>query len=155
MSTQPSYLPAGYQTITPYLIVQEGIQAIDFYTKAFDAKEVMRMETPNKKIGHAELTIGGSKFMLADECPETGFKSPKTYGGCSVGLNVYVKNADEVVAQAVQLGAKIVREVKDQFYGDRSGTIEDPFGHLWTIATHIEDVTSEEIQKRAENLFPS
>jgi PhnB protein len=144
-----SFIPKGYRTVTPYLACGGAAAAIDFYRKAFGAKERMRMPGPGGKIGHAELEIGGSRVMLADEHPEIGFLGPRSRGGSAVHLHVYVKDVDAVVARAVAAGAKLVREVADQFYGDRSGSLEDPSGHVWHIATHQEDLSAAELRKRA------
>ena len=149
MATRP--IPDGYPTATPYLIVQGAARAIDFYVRAFRAKETMRFPGPDGRIGHAEIRVGTSPIMLADEFPEMGAKSPKTLGGTPVNLCLYVEDVDALFAQAVDAGAKQLRPVKDQFYGDRSGTLEDPFGHVWTIATHVEDVPPEELQRRMES----
>lgn len=153
MDKKNSYLPAGYQTLTAYLIVKNAAKAIDFYKEVFDAVEVMLMESPDKKIGHAELSIGDVKFMLADEHPEMNAYAPDKYKGSPVGMHLYVKDVDATAALAVKHGAKLVRKVENQFYGDRSGTVEDPFGHTWYIATHIEDVSEEEMKKRVADLF--
>ncbi|KTC78240.1 VOC family protein [Legionella brunensis] len=147
-----SYLPEGYSTITPYLIVANGTKAIEFYKNVFGAKEVMRMEGLDKRVGHAELTIGESKFMLADTCPEMNAKGPEAFGGSPVGIHVYVKDVDATAELAVKHGAKLIRKVEDQFYGDRSGSLEDPFGHIWHIATHIEDVSENELKKRMQEM---
>ena len=147
MPAQP--IPPGYHTVTPYLVVRGGAQALDFYKRAFGATELFRMADPSGKIGHAEIRIGDSAVMLADEFPEMGAVSPQTAGGSSVGLYLYVENVDALAAQAVAAGATVERPVKNEFYGDRSGTFRDPFGHKWTIATHVEDVSPEEIEKRA------
>lgn len=147
MPVQP--IPAGYHTITPYLFIKGAGQALDFYKKAFGATELMRFPGPNDTIGHAEIKIGDSIIMLADECLEMGVRGPKTIGGSSMCLMIYVEDADARFNQAVAAGAKVVRPLKDQFYGDRSGTLEDPFGHIWTIATHKEDLSPEELKKRA------
>jgi PhnB protein len=147
-------IPQGYEGATPYLAVGGAAKAIEFYTKAFGAVERDRMAGPDGKIMHAEIRIGAANIMLADEFPEMGFQSPKTLGGSPVMMVVYVPDVDAVFAQAIEAGATVKREVKDQFYGDRSGTLEDPFGHVWTIATHKEDLTAEEIRARAEKLGP-
>jgi PhnB protein len=143
-------IPDGYHTVTPYLIVQGAARAIEFYKKAFGATELMRFPGPGGKIGHAEIRIGDSPIMLADEHPETLSRSPQSLGGTPVGILLYVDNVDAMASQAVAAGAKVLRPVKDQFYGDRTGTFEDPFGHQWTIATHKEDLTGEEMQGRLE-----
>jgi PhnB protein len=147
MAVKP--IPDGYHTATPYLIVRDGARALDFYKRALGAEELFRMTAPNGKIGHAEIKIGNSILMLADEHLEMGCKSPQSYGGTSVSIMLYVEDADSRFQKAVAAGAKVQRPLKDQFYGDRSGTIEDPFGHEWTIATHKEDLSPEEIEKRA------
>lgn len=146
-------IPAGYNNITPYLIVNRGSKAIDFYKKVFSAKEVMRMEQPDGKIGHAELKFGDTKIMLADEHPEMNAHAPGKFGGSPVGIHLYTKNVDKVADLAVAAGAKLVRPVEDQFYGDRSATLEDPYGHTWHISTHIEDVSKAQMKKRAAELF--
>jgi PhnB protein len=141
-------IPEGYNSITPYLIVKGASAAIDFYKQAFGATETMRMPMPDGRLGHAELRIGDSAVMLADEFPEAEAISPKTLGGTTVGLMIYVEDADSMFNKAVSLGAKVKKPMADQFYGDRNGTVEDPWGHKWTIATHVEDVTLEETQRR-------
>lgn len=141
--------PAGYHTLTPYLIVRGGVKALAFYTKALGARELYRIDMGGGKVGHAEMVVGDSPFMLADEHPEMGFRSPQSYGGTPVSLCLYVANCDQAVARAVKAGATLQRPVQDQFYGDRSGTVVDPFGHVWTLATHIEDVAPDEIARRA------
>jgi PhnB protein len=145
-------IPDGYHSITPYLIVAYGAGAIAFYQQAFEAKVRMRLAAPDGKIGHAELRIGDSLIMLADEAPQMGALAPPTVGGSPVGLHLYVEDVDAVVARAVAAGATVTRSVADQFYGDRLGTIEDPFGHRWHVSTHIEDVAPEEIGRRAAAL---
>ena len=135
-------------TLTPYLCCREAARAIEFYTKAFGAKETMRLAEPSGKIAHAELEIGGATIMLADEHPDFGVLSPTSVGGTPVKLHLYVDDADGVVARAVAAGAKIVRPLQDQFYGDRSGQIEDPFGHVWFVATKKEQLSVGEIQRR-------
>src|SRR5690606_34489781 len=131
MASSVRGIPEGYHSLTPYLAVDDGARAIAFYQEAFGASEVMRMARPNGKVGHAELQIGDSRIMLADEYPDMGFRSPKTYGGSPVGLHLYVEDVDAVARRAVAAGAKELRPVKDQFYGDRTGSFEDPFGHVW------------------------
>ncbi|MBI3413933.1 MAG: VOC family protein [Verrucomicrobia bacterium] len=148
-----NFIPDGYHTATPYLIVNGGTRAIEFYQKAFGATEVLRVNAPGGKLGHAEIQIGDSRIMLADEFPEYDARGPEAFGGTPVSLMLYLEDVDAVVARAVSLGAKILKPVQDQFYGDRSGTILDPFGHKWTIATHIEDMSSEEMARRAAAMF--
>jgi PhnB protein len=142
-------VPNGYHNVTPYLIVDGAAKAIDFYKKVFGATEKMRMPSPGGKVGHAELTLGDSMIMLADEHPEMGARAPHAYGGSAVSLMLYVPDVDATVATAIAGGAKVVRKVENQFYGDRMGTIDDPFGHRWYVATHVEDVPPEEMAKRA------
>jgi PhnB protein len=143
-------IPDEYPRVTPYLIVDGASAAIEFYARVFGASERMRMPGPDGKIGHAELQLGDSMIMLADEYPEMDQRSPKTIGGTPVTLSVYVEDVDDTFDRAVQAGAKALRPVEDQFYGDRAGQFEDPFGHRWSIATHVEDVPPEEMAKRAE-----
>lgn len=140
--------PDGYHTATPYLIIQGAAAALDFYKKVFGATEIMRMAQPEGKIGHAEIRIGDSVVMLADEVPQMGYRGPKSLGGSPVSLMLYVEDVDAAVARAVAAGAKLTQPVQDKFYGDRNGVIEDPLGHVWTIATHTEDVSPEEMDKR-------
>jgi PhnB protein len=142
-------IPDGYHAITPYLIVSGGAKALEFYARAFGAIERERMQDPSGKIRHAEISIGDSRVMLADEHPEIGALGPATIGGSPVSIHLYVEDVDAVVGQAVAAGAKLTRPVADQFYGDRAGGITDPFGHHWHIATHKEDLTSAEIHRRA------
>jgi len=149
MASSVRGIPEGYHSLTPYLAVDDGARAIAFYQEAFGATEVMRMARPDGKVGHAELQIGDSRIMLADEYPDMGFRSPRTYGGSPVGLHLYVEDVDAVARQAVAAGAKELRPVKDQFYGDRTGSFEDPFGHVWHIATHKEDLSPDELKRRA------
>lgn len=151
MAVQP--IPTGYHTVSAYLIVKDAARAIEFYTKAFDATEIMRFPAPDGKIGHAELRIGDSPIMLADEFPDMGFRGPASLGGTPVSLLLYVEDVDALFKQAIAAGAKEMRPVKDQFYGDRSGTLVDPFGHVWTIATHIEDMSMDEMQRRQAKEF--
>jgi len=148
MATQP--IPEGYHTVTPYLAVDDAAEAIDYYTKAFGAKERVRMETPDGKVGHAELEIGDSLVMLSDPFPQASTKTPSELGGTSVSVFMYVEDVDAVVKQAVGAGATVTMEVADQFWGDRFGSVKDPFGHLWSIATHVEDVPPEEMAERAK-----
>jgi PhnB protein len=146
-------IPDGYHNVTPYLCVKGGGDAIEFYKKAFGATEVMRMAAPDGKIGHAEIQIGDSRVMLADEFPEMGFLSPRSVGGTPVMMHLYVEDVDSTVSRATQAGANITRPIKDEFYGDRGGQVEDPFGHRWYVSTHKEDLTMEEIEKRKEAAF--
>jgi PhnB protein len=141
-------IPEGYQHVTPYLCVDGASAAIDFYRSVFGATERVRMDAPDGKIGHAEVQVGDSVIMLADEHPDIGFLSPKTIGGTPVTFSIYVEDADATFERAVSAGAKALRPVENQFYGDRSGQFEDPFGHRWNVATHVEDVSPEEMAKR-------
>jgi PhnB protein len=152
MAVKP--VPEGYHSITPYLIINGAAAAIDFYKRAFGATELMRMPTPDGKIGHAEIRIGDSTIMLADETPEMGHRSPTSLGGAGVSLMIYLDDVDETFKRATAAGAKEVQAIKNQFYGDRSGTLRDPFGHVWTIATHIEDVAPDELERRAKEYRP-
>ena len=147
MTVKP--IPEGYPQVTPYLHVEGASAAIEFYATVFGATERMRMPEPDGRIGHAELQIGESLIMLSDEYPELGVRSPKALGGTSVTMSVYVEDVDGVFDRALQAGATVLRPIQDQFYGDRSGTLEDPFGHRWSVATHIEDVPPEELAARA------
>jgi len=149
MTAAVKAIPEGYHTVTPYLILSGAGDAIAFYKKALGAEEVMRMADPGGKIHHAEIEIGDSRIMLADEHPEIQALSPKTVGGSPVSIHLYVADVDGAVERAVAAGAKLVRPVADQFYGDRVGGIEDPFGYRWFIATHNEDLTMDEIRRRA------
>jgi PhnB protein len=142
MANKVKPIPEGYHNITPYLVIKGAAAAIDFYKQAFGATEIMRMPQPDGRVGHAELKFGDSVVMLADEYPELQVVGPKTLGNTSVGLLLYLDDVDKAVERAVSLGATIKKPIADQFYGDRTGTIEDPFGHKWTLAVHIEDVTS-------------
>jgi len=145
-------IPDGYQAITPYLIIDGAKAAIEFYKTVFGAAERMSIGAPGGRIGHAELVIGGSVIMLADECREMDARSPKSIGGTPVSLHLYVANVDEVVRRAIDAGATLRRAVETKFYGDRSGTVIDPWGHIWSIATHLEDVSVEEMQTRMAKL---
>jgi PhnB protein len=146
MAVKP--IPDGYQTATPYLIVNGAVQAIEFYQKAFGATELMRLADATGKLAHAEIRIGNSIVMLSDEYPDMGFRSPHSLGSSPVTIMLYVEDVDARFSQALAAGAKTLRPVENQFYGDRSGTLSDPFGHVWTIATHVEDVSLEEVNKR-------
>jgi|ERR671937_26716 PhnB protein len=148
MATKP--IPEGYRTITPYLAVDDAAQAIEYYKKAFGARERVRMDAPDGKIAHAELEIGDSLVMLSDPFPQASTRPPKELGGTSASVFMYVEDVDAVVQQAVDAGAKITMEVADQFWGDRFGSVTDPFGQLWSIATHVEDVPPEEIAERGK-----
>lgn len=151
MTVKPK--PEGYHSVTPYLMMQGAADAIEFYKRAFGAAELFKMDLPDGRVGHAEIIIGDSRVMLADDYGgESPLHSPQP-GGSPVGLLVYVDDVDAVFAQAVDAGAKIARPVQDQFYGDRTGTLEDPFGHIWFIATHKEDLLPSEIKQRAEAMF--
>lgn len=146
-------IPDGYHTVTPYLVLQDAARALEFYRQAFGATELFRMPQPDGRIGHAEIRIGDSIVMLADEHPDMGFRGPKSYGGTPVSLLLYVEDIDATAERAVAAGATVLKPVQDQFYGDRSGTFADPFGHVWTIATHTEDVSPEELNARFEAMM--
>lgn len=146
-------VPKGYTSVIPYLIVNNGAQAIEFYKKVFGAKELMRMPQPNGKVGHAELKIGDTIVMMADECEESKARSPEKFGGSPVIIHLYIKDVDSVVNRAVAAGARLARPVETMFYGDRSGVIVDPHGHIWNISTHVEDVTPAQIKKRMAEIF--
>jgi PhnB protein len=145
-------IPENYPRLTPYLCVDDAAAAIDFYTKVFGATERMRMPGPDGKIGHAELQLGNAMIMLADEHPEMGVRGPKSIGGTPVTLSLYVEDVDAVFDSAVGAGATALRPVADQFYGDRSGQFEDPFGHRWSVASHVEDISPEEMARRAAEM---
>jgi len=153
MNTKAKPVPEGFHTATPYLIITNAARAIEFYQDVFGATELTRLATPDGKVGHAEIRIGDSRIMLADEFPEWDARSPQTIGGSAVHIMLYVEDVDAVVNRAVAAGAKLFKPVADQFYGDRSGSLTDPFGHKWTIATHKEDVSPEEMKRRASALF--
>jgi PhnB protein len=146
MAVKP--IPEGYRSVTPYLIVKGAVRAIDFYKQAFGATEIMRFPGPNNTIVHAEIKIGDSVVMLSDSPVGGEFRDPQALGGSPIGLMIYVPEVDKTFKDAVSLGAKQSRPVVDQFYGDRSGTLVDPFGHVWTVATHVEDVSPEQMQER-------
>ena len=151
MSAKP--IPAGHRTVTPYLAVKDGVKALEFYKKAFGATEVSKLIMPDGRLGHGEIRLGDSLIMMADEFPEYGGKAPQTLGGSPVNIHLYVEDVDGFCKRAVAAGAKQLKPVTDQFYGDRSGQLEDPFGHLWWVATHKEDVAPEEMQKRVNAMF--
>lgn len=153
MKSNVKPIPDGYSVVSPYLIIRGAARALEFYRQVLGAKERMRLPMPNGQIGHAEIEIGGSVIMLSDESPEMGCRGPESFGGSPVSLHVYVEDVDAVVAKAVSHGAKLTRPVEDQFYGDRSGTIVDPFGHTWHLATHVEDVAPDEIDRRMKEKF--
>jgi len=148
MAVKP--IPEAYHTVTPYLIIEGAAAAIEFYKKAFGAKELFRFPAPEGKIGHAEIKIGDSPIMLADAYPDMGYNGPKSLGGSPVSLMIYVENVDSVFNQAVQAGATVKEAVSDKFYGDRIGSLIDPFGHVWHVSTHKEDVSLEEMERRAK-----
>src|SRR4051812_13991809 len=148
MSVNP--IPEGYHSVTPYLIIRGAAEAIEFYQKAFGATELFRFAAPGGKIGHAEIQIGNSRIMLADEYPDMGYNGPQTLGGSPVSLMIYVEDVDAVFQKAVDAGAIAKEALQDKFYGDRIGTVIDPFGHRWHLATHKEDVSVEEMQRRAQ-----
>lgn len=151
MSAKP--VPDGYHSITPYLVVDGAAEAIAFYNKAFGAIETMRLDAPGGKVGHAEIRIGDSAVMLADEFPEMDYRGPKAFGGCAMSLLIYTDDVDAMFQRAVDEGATVVKPLADQFYGDRNGTLKDPFGHTWSIATRKEDLSPEEINRRYEEMM--
>lgn len=148
MAVKP--IPDRFHSVTPYLFVDNGAKALEFYQKAFGGEELFRMNDPSGRIGHAEVKIGNSIIMLSDEYPEMDARGPNSLGGTPIGLYVYVQDVDAVFSRAIQAGGRVVKPVADQFYGDRCGALKDPFGHLWTLATHKEDLTREELDKRAQ-----
>ena len=148
MAAKP--IPAGYHTVTPYLIINGAARALEFYKSAFGAEERFRMGDPSGRVAHAEIQIGNSMVMLADEQPQMGFKGPPSPGATPVSMHLYVEDVDALAARAIAAGAKVMRPVQDQFYGDRSGTFIDPFGHVWTISTHKEDIPPDEMSRRAQ-----
>lgn len=149
MSGNVRPIPEGYHAVTSYLFIRGAAAAIDFYRRAFGAVELFRLQSPDGTIGHAEIKIGDSPVMLAEEMPGMNVRGPQSLGGTSVGLMIYLENVDEVFQRAVECGATVVRPLQNQFYGDRSGTVLDPFGHQWTVATHVEDVPPAEMERRA------
>ena len=142
-------IPDGYHNATAYLIIDGAGKALDFYKRIFGASEKMRMPSPGGKVGHAEIVIGDTLIMLADEHPEMGARGPRAFGGSPISMMIYVEDVDATVKNALAAGAKLIRPVEDKFYGDRSGTIEDPFGHQWHVSTHTEDVPADEMARRA------
>ena len=150
MASKVKPIPQGYRTVTPYLTVNDAARAIDFYKKAFGAQEVVRMDGPGGKIAHAEIKIGDSMIMLADEMPGSGSQSPQALHGTTSGVMLYVENADTVFNQAVSSGAQVEAPLADMFWGDRYGKLKDPFGHSWAVATHKEDVAPAEMSKRMQ-----
>jgi PhnB protein len=148
-------IPEGYPRVTPYLTIDGASAAIDFYTKVFGATERMRMPAPDGRLGHAEIAIGDSVIMLSDEYKEMGVLGPKSIGGTPVTINVYVEDVDSVFDRALQEGSKSLRDPENQFYGDRMGQFEDPFGHKWSVGTHVEDVPPDEMEKRAAEAMTS
>jgi PhnB protein len=149
----PQPVPEGYHTITPYLAVENATEAIDFYQRAFGAQERVRMDGPQGSIMHAELQIGDSMIMLSDPFPQASTKTPKELGGTTISIFAYVEDIDSVYKQAIDAGASSLMEPDDMFWGDRFGSVQDPFGHSWTIATHVEDVSPEEMEKRSEEFM--
>ena len=141
-------IPEGYHTVTPYLCLSDAAAALDFYQKAFGATELFRMAGPDGKVGHAELKIGNSILMMASEFPEMGFRSPQTLGGSPIALMIYVEDVDAFAEKAVAAGATLDKPIENKFYGDRSGSLKDPFGYSWYVSTHVEDVSPEELEKR-------
>lgn len=155
MNTSVKAVPDGYHSVTPYLIVKGAARAMAFYQKAFGAKQRLCLPAPGGGIGHAELEIGDSILMLADEFPGMGARCPQAIGGSPVCLQIYVEDVDAVYASAVAAGARPVRPLENKFYGDRAGQVEDPFGHVWTLASHVENVTAEQLSERMEEMFSS
>ena len=151
MTVKP--IPDAYRTATPYLIVNDAASAIEFYKKAFGATELIRLADPTGKVMHAEIRIGNSPLMLADEFPDMGYRSPQSLGGSPVSILLYVENVDTLFSQAITAGAKEIMAIADQFDGDRRGTLTDPFGHIWLLATKKEDVSPEEMRKRFDNMM--
>jgi PhnB protein len=152
MTTKVKFIPEGFHTATPYLIIGGAANAIEFYKKVFGATEEYRMTGQDGRIGHAMIRIGDSTIMMADEFPELGYRGPLALGGTPVSILLYFDDADAIFDRAVAAGSQVLKPLQDQFYGDRNGTLKDPFGHQWTIATHIEDVTPEEVEKRVAAL---
>ena len=148
MSSKVNPIPEGYHSVTPYLCIDGAADAIEFYKSTFDAEELMRMSGPDGQIRHAEIQIGDSRIMLSDEVAEMNFRGPKSIGGSPVNIYLYVEDADVVFAKATEAGASVLMPLEDQFWGDRTGTFEDPFGHIWYVSTHQEDLSEEELNRR-------
>ena len=146
-------IPDGYHAVTPYLSLSDAAAGLEFYKKAFGARELFRMPMPDGRVGHAEMQIGDSRVMMADEFPAMGNNSPKTLGGTTISLMIYVTDVDAMFKQALAAGATELKPVKDQFYGDRSGCVTDPFGHIWTLSTHKEDVAPDEMVRRMDEMM--
>jgi len=153
MPSKVKPIPAGHHTVAPYLAIKNAVSALEFYKKAFGAIETYKLIVPDGRLGHAEIRLGNSLIMLSDEFPECGGKAPESLGGSPVSIHLYVEDVDAFVKKAVAAGARELKPVADQFYGDRSGQLQDPYGHLWWVATHKEDVAPEEMQKRVQALF--
>jgi PhnB protein len=153
MAQKVKAIPDHYPVVMPYLCIKDAAQALEFYKRAFGATERMRLMQPDGRVGHAEIKIGGAVIMMADEFPEMGFRGPQSLGGTPVSIHVYVEDVDALIERAVAAGAKLEAPAKNEFYGDRSCRLFDPFGHRWMFATHIEDVSPEEMQRRAAALF--
>jgi PhnB protein len=153
MKTNVNYIPNGFHAVTPYLTVKNAKEAINFYKRAFDARERMVMPTPDGRVAHAEVQIADSVIMIGEECPEHGGVSPETLEGSPVGLALYVQNADQVFERAVKAGASVKEPLENKFWGDRAGSITDPFGHKWMLLTHVEDVAPDEMKKRMAQAF--
>jgi PhnB protein len=153
MTAKP--VPEGFHSVTPYLSIKGAKEAIVFYKQAFGAVEVSRLQTPTGDIGHAEMVIGDSHIMMSEPCEESPIPSPDELGGSTIGIHLYVEDVDAIFTRAIDAGATILKHLEDQFYGDRMGTLRDPFGHVWFIGTHKEDLTPEEIEKRAVAMFSS
>jgi len=148
-----SPIPQDYGTVTPYLLIRDAAAAIEFYKAAFNGVETLRMPSPDGRVAHGEIKIGESMVMMAEEFPEMGFSGPQTLGGSSVSLLLYVDDVDELFAQAIDAGAEVLRPIENQFYGDRAGTLCDPYGHIWTIATHVEDLTPQQVVDRSKEFI--
>lgn len=153
--TKVNYIPSGFHSVTPYLIIKNAAAAIEFYKKAFNAQEVFCLKTPDQLVCHAEINIANSRIMLANEFPQMNFLGPESIGGTPVMIHLYVENVDALFNQAVNAGAKVVKSLKDEFYGDRIGSVQDPFGHIWSIATHIKDISNEEMKQYFEKMGSS